>query len=332
MSRQVIFQNSSDTAWKEILDGLYRDFIEYCLPELSRQIDWRQGIISLDKEFHAIVKDNLTGTNFVDKLVKVFLSNNHEQWILIHVEVQGTPDKNFSKRMFIYACRIYDRYQQPLVSCAVLTDEKKQWRPSYYEVATYGTKIRLDFLVLKLIDYHGQKAELERSKNPFASVLLSQLTALETKKLPNNEKLNIKYNLTKRLYGKGYHKETIKKLYLFLDWLIHLSPEFELEYKQAVYQLEESIKMRYISTIERMGIEEGLQKGLQKGKAEGKAEGIVEGKAELLMYLLAQKFGELAPDYRECIGRARPETLMLWVGRILEAKSLQDVFMDEEIH
>ncbi len=320
MIDQPQIPNSSDTAWKEILDSFFRDFIEYCLPKLNQQINWGKGITPLDKEFHAIVKDNLTGNNFVDKLVKVYLNNDHEQWILIHIEVQGKPDKDFSKRMFVYAYRIYDRYQQPIVSCAILTDEKKEWRPNHYEINIFGSKLSLDFLTIKLIDYRNQQLELAASKNPFASVILTQLMALEARKQPDAERLNVKYNLTKRLYEKGYSKDEVKKLYLFLDWLIHLSPQLEIEYKEAVYKLEETKKMAYISTIERMGREAGLIQGVIKGKQ--------EGEATLLIRQLTRKFGNLALNYRQQIEHADTETLLQWGEQLLDAKTLEDVFAD----
>ena len=52
------------------------------------------------------------------KLAK--LSN--ERWIYIHVEVQGTMQTEFAKRMFVYNNRIFDRYDRPVASLAVLAD------------------------------------------------------------------------------------------------------------------------------------------------------------------------------------------------------------------
>ncbi len=128
----------------------------------------------------------------------------------------------------------------------------------------------------------------------------------------------IKYKLTKRLYEKGFSKEKIKQLYLFLDWLIHLPPKLEIEYTISVYQLEESKKMRYVSSIERIGIE--------KGKLQGMSQGRQEGEASLLIRQLTRKFGELPQNYRERIVHADAETLLIWGERILEVEKLEDIF------
>ncbi len=322
MAKKVVISTSSDTAWKEVLDGFFQGFIEYCLPELNTQIDWNKKIISLDKELNAITKDSLTGTRLVDKLVQVHLKNGEEQLILIHIEVQGNPDKDFPKRMFTYGYRIYDRYQKPIVNCAILTDENEDWRPNHFEITMLGSKLSLDFLIIKLIDYKNLQAELEASSNPFASVILTQLIALETRKHPEVERLNIKYNLTRRLFAKKFEKDDIKKLFLFLDWLVHLSPPHELEYKEAVYRLEETKKMAYISSIERMGREAGLQEGLMRGVQQG----IMEGEATLLIRQLIRKFGNLPASYQHQIKQADAETLLLWGEQVLEAKTLQEIF------
>src|SRR5438045_1115866 len=116
-------RNEQDTAWKEILDAYFRDFVDYCLPQLSELIDWKKPWVSLDKELHSITKDTATGKRLIDKLFKVYLKDGREQWVLIHLEIQGRPEEAFPERMFTYGYRIYDKYKQPVVSCAILTDD-----------------------------------------------------------------------------------------------------------------------------------------------------------------------------------------------------------------
>ena len=42
--------------------------------------------------------------------------------VLCHVEVQGTPEADFTDRLFQYAYRIYDRFGRFPVTLVVLTD------------------------------------------------------------------------------------------------------------------------------------------------------------------------------------------------------------------
>lgn len=46
----------------------------------------------------------------------------------------------------------------------------------------------------------------------------------------------------------------------FIDWLVGLPADFELEYLKDIYEYEEAKKMPYISTAERIGIEKGIEK------------------------------------------------------------------------
>jgi len=248
-----MMRNESDTAWKEILDAYFNDFVEYCLPELHELIDWQRQWTALDKELQAITKGADTGKRLLDKLFKVFLKDGREQWVLIHLEVQGTQDDDFPKRMFSYGYRIYDKYQKPIVSCAILTDENMRWRPDSYQVGLAGSYLSAKYLVVKLIDYQDRIEELEASNNPFASVIIAQLAALEVKRKPDDERKRVKFSLTRRLYDKGFEKKGVINLYKFIDWLIGLSSPLELEYLEEIYQLEEAVKMSYISSAERFG-------------------------------------------------------------------------------
>jgi len=256
-----MIRNQSDVAWKEILDAYFKDFVEYCLLELYELINWKKQWNSLDKELQAITKGADAGKRLLDKLFKVFLKDGREQWVLVHLEVQGKQDDDFPKRMFTYGYRIYDKYQKPIVSCAILTDEAKNWRPTSYRVGLIGSYLSADYLVVKLIDYQNKVKELEVSTNPFASVILAQLAALESKRKPDDERKQVKFALTRRLFDKGFKKAEVVNLYKFIDWLIGLSGPLELEYINEVYELEEATKMAYISNAERFGMEKGIIQG-----------------------------------------------------------------------
>lgn len=101
-----------------------------------------------------------------DKLVRVNVLNGDEKWIYIHVEVQGTKQAEFAKRMFVYNYRIFDRYDRPVASLAVLADTHKQWKPTSYGFSVLGCKLSLEFPVAKLTDYEeGLDELLESSKS-----------------------------------------------------------------------------------------------------------------------------------------------------------------------
>lgn len=272
-----MFRNDEDTAWKKILDAHLKDFIEYCFPKLSEFIDWGQSWTSLDKELQVIAKGNISGKQLLDKLFKVSLKNGCEQWVLVHIEIQAEPEKNFSERMFVYGYRAYDKYKKPIVSLAVLTDQNRKWRPDTFEIGLAGSYIKSKFLVLKVIDFQNKKNELKLSHNPFANVLLIQLYAMESKKYDSKRRKEVKFMLIRRFYVMGYSREYIYNFFIFIDSLIGLPNELEVEYLNEVYDLEEDLKVAYITTAERFGFERGVQEGIQQGLEQGIEQGLREG-------------------------------------------------------
>ena len=78
-----------DSAWKEVIENLFEDFLAFFFPEIFEDIDFSKGYAFLNKELASIVKDNKIGKRFADELVKVFLKDGSEKWLLIHIEVQG---------------------------------------------------------------------------------------------------------------------------------------------------------------------------------------------------------------------------------------------------
>lgn len=92
-----------DEHWKHIIMQFFAPFIKRCLPKLFKQIDFSRGIDFLEQELHKITADlRKAGKRSNDKLVKVYLKNGAERWILIHIEVQKQYAKNFPERMFVY--------------------------------------------------------------------------------------------------------------------------------------------------------------------------------------------------------------------------------------
>jgi hypothetical protein len=91
-----------DSPWKEALDIFFEPFMQLFFPQAHAEIDWARGWESLDKELQKIAPEAETGRRYVDKLVKVWLKNGVEQWLLIHIEVQMTDEAGFPQRIYVY--------------------------------------------------------------------------------------------------------------------------------------------------------------------------------------------------------------------------------------
>ena len=73
-------------------------------------------------------------------------------------------------------------------------------------------------------------------------------------------------------------------------------------------------------------ISEGEARGLQEGRKEGEA----KGRAAILRRQLVKRFGKNIIDLRlqERLINSSPEQLDVWAERILDAKTIDEVFSD----
>jgi hypothetical protein len=77
------------------------------------------------------------------------------------------------------------------------------------------------------------------------------------------ERLQSKQNLIKLLYRRGYEKQDILELFLVLDRMMRLPEPLELLFRDNIKQFEEENQMPYMSSIERIGRQEGQKVLLQ---------------------------------------------------------------------
>src|SRR4051794_31813854 len=90
-----------DSPWKEALDRYFEACLALFFPHAHADLDWARGSEMLDKELQPIVRQAKHGRRYVDKLVKVWLKDGREKWLLIHVEVQGSKEGDFPRRMHV---------------------------------------------------------------------------------------------------------------------------------------------------------------------------------------------------------------------------------------
>jgi hypothetical protein len=220
------------------------------------------------------------GKRHADQLVKLKRKKGKELVLLLHAEVQASPEAIFPERVYVYSFRIFDLFRIPPISVAILCDADPKWRPNHYEYSLPKTKMRFEFGTVKLLDYKTQWAALEASTNPFAWVTMAHLKMQETKRDKPSRKV-WKMRLVRRLYEAGYNEENVMNLFRFIDWVLKLPKALEAEFWQELQVYEESRKMPYITSVEKIGFERGQKEGRE------------EGKLSLLAQQLTWKFGPL---------------------------------------
>jgi hypothetical protein len=257
-----------DSPWKEALDHFLPRFMEFFFPDIHRAIAWSHGYEALDKEFQQIVRDAESGRVLADKLYKVWRKDGEETWLLIHIEVQGQPEEVFARRMFDYNVRAFHLYNRPVVSLAVLCDDKPDWRPHQFSQQVWGCRLSLEFPMVKLLDYEADLEALERHDNPFAQVVLAHLKARQTRHDPA-DRYAWKLRLVRGLYDRGWTAHDVRQLFRVLDWIMALPSELETQFRSMLYRYEQEKHMPYVTSMERLAKEEGIEQGLRDGVIQG---------------------------------------------------------------
>ncbi|WP_338438767.1 DUF4351 domain-containing protein [Synechococcus elongatus] len=308
MSETSLPNTDSDSPWKELIETFFPEFIRFFLPVADPEIDWERGYEFLDKELQQITADAEVGRRYADKLIKVWTKAGQETWVLVHVEVQGAKEMAFEERMFVYRYRIRDRFRRPIASVVILADENPNWRPQSFEESLWGSRDLSEFVNIKLLDYQNQIETLLSQENPFAIAVAAHLKALQTKQDRVLRK-QWKLELLKLLYERGFEREQIIGLFRFIDWLLSLPKGLELEFRNELSAYEQERRMPYITSIERIGREEGR----------------LEGETSLVLRQLSRRFGVLPEQIRAQIS-ALPLSQLETLGEdLLDFSSIDDL-------
>ncbi|WP_394234241.1 Rpn family recombination-promoting nuclease/putative transposase [Niallia oryzisoli] len=218
-----------DHLWKDVITDLFEEFLLFFSPELYEHVDFTVPPEFLEQELHTIIPESQANKRYSDKLVKLKMKNSEEQWVLVHVEVQGDYKKDFPKRMFQYFYRVMDHYDQQIFALAIFTSNRSSSKMTSFHYDFFGT----------IIDYHyhtyriASQSELDllKSNNPFAIAVLAGLYVSKSKK---NNHLKIKFKrklmrllLQDKMKEQGANREYIQKLFIFIDNILRLPKSAE---------------------------------------------------------------------------------------------------------
>ncbi len=324
-----------DSPWKEAIERCFAEFLAFYFPEVHAQIDWSQPVEFLEQELRSVLHGTEPDKCVVDKLVRVARLGGQHEWVVVHLEIQGQQHAAFAERMFVYHYRLYERYRQPLASLAVLADDRLNWRPESFAYEVFGCQLGLRFPVAKLLDWSGNDARLADSRNPFAIITRAHLATRATRDDPAARE-HAKLGLVRDLFRIGLDRQRMVDLFRVIDWMLRLSKERELQFRKNMVNVEEETTMRYVSSIERLameeGMEKGMQQGLQQGLQQGVQQGVQQGQSRALSRQLVTRFGPLPDWAQRKLVNATAEDLDAWIDAVLDAESIEDVFASKSRH
>jgi hypothetical protein len=302
-----------DTPWKGALTRYFPEFMAFYFPQTYHEIDWSVPWNFLEQELAQVVRDAELGCRRVDKLVRVTRIGGAEEWVLVHVDVQGKYDKAFAERIFVYNYRIYDKYRRPVASLALLADRSLKWKPDCFNYSLLGCEMGIRFPTVKLNQFAPRLDQLLADANAFALVTAARLLTQQTRG-QHVQRHNAKLQLARLLYERNWDKQRIVDLFCVIDWMMQLPPALEKQLMDEIDELEEERCMPYMNPWER--------RGLEKGREEGRKTAL----SELVEVQLEKRFGHLPQTVRDKLHQASSADLQAWATALLDAPNLDRVF------
>ncbi|WP_442598672.1 hypothetical protein [Neobacillus sp. D3-1R] len=237
-----------DGLWKKLIQELFEEFVMFFATDLYEDIDFLKEPEFLQQELFQELIQEKKGKQVADQIVKVFLKNGDEKWILIHIEVQGGRDQDFSRRMFRYYYRIFDKYERDIVAIALLTDESKHFRPNVYQRSSHGTVLTYRYNIYKFIDH--SEDELLQSRNPFAIAVLAGKYANEAKN-DVEKRYRFKHKLIRLVLQKNNIPQQEQRVYIstlvyFIDYLLQLPQELSQKLRNEIILSKEVSQMWHL--------------------------------------------------------------------------------------
>jgi hypothetical protein len=257
-------RRKSDILWKVVLEEVFDDLLRFLYPDADRVYNLERGFEFLDKELAELHPEPEKGsdTRFVDKLVKVFHRDGEEEWVMLHVEIQGDTTKRaeFAARMFRYFYRIFDRFRRPVSAVVIYTGRNGRKMPDRFEYVYRSTNLMYKFHSVSILDF--EDAELETSNNPFALVVMAAKTALLEGKVPERELLEKKVALARRLLKKGYSIQKVRAVLKFLEnYVVFKDQEMNRIFRERIQSKNKNNPMGIDEFVRQEGVEIGLKQG-----------------------------------------------------------------------
>lgn len=327
--------HDADASYKLLFSApeVVRDLVLGFIPD-----DWLHSLdyTTLEKIPGSYVTDDLRGR--ADDVVWRVKADGEWVYLYLLIEFQSTADPWMAVRIMSYLGLLYQDLirrgevlpgrRLPPVLPIVLYNGASAWRAAT-DIAELIPKApglvaqHLPKLQYLLIDENRYTdAELATLHNLVAAIIRVEHPESEQALLQLIERLN------EWLDGKPELKRTFA-IWIRAVLLRQSKHTLALPKVRDLKELKMTLAERFdqwAQQYEQRGKQEGLQKGLQKGRQEGRQEGQQEGEARLLLRLLTRRFGELPADTVTRIQRADLPQLEAWSDRVLDARSLAEVF------
>ncbi len=305
-----------DQLFKSILEAFLGDFLRLFFPAVAERLDLAT-LQALPREVFKNLPDGRVRE--VDFVARGQTRSGEPEAVLIHVEVQARPEKDFPRRMFEYAALLWLSYQAPVFPIVLYLKGGEGRTREEYRLALFGEELfRFRYATVAL-------ARLEARKYSRKGPLGAALAAL-MQRGGAEEPLRLRAEMLREVAESEL--DDARKLLLVdvIETYFALSEDERRRFQRLVARKEyRTVQDVELTWAERLR-EEGRQEGRQEGRELGHRAGLLEGKRDALLTFLTRRFGPLPEDARARIRAIRSiEELDGLLDRTATASSLDEL-------
>ncbi len=291
-----------DRLFKELLSTFFIEFLELFIPDLAGTIE-PDSMRFLQQEYFV---DLTSGEEKVIDLLVEVKQAGEDMAFLVHLEAQASSETNFSRRMFFYFARLYQKYLQRVYPIVVFSfDEPYREEPHQY---------RVEFGTLKVLEFNFASIQLNRlnwrdflsQPNPVAAALMSKMQ-IATEERPKVKAERLRLLATLRL-----DPARTRLISGFVDTYLRLSAQEEQVFQTEIGKLE-AREREDIMQIVTSWMEQGIEQGIERGER------------SLVLRLLRRRVGELPAPVQSQIDTLPTPQLELLGEALLDFTSLSDL-------
>ena len=233
-----------------------------------------------------------------------------ESFFLIHTEHQSEARGDFSKRMFRYFARLYEKHALPVYPIALFSYDVPQ-RPE-------TTFHRVDFPDFRVLEFNYRVIQLNRLnwrdflryQNPVASALMAKM------KIAPEDRPRVKAECLRLMATLQLDRARMKLISGFVDTYLRLNAEEETIFRTDINTIEPSDREEVMEIVTSWELQGRQQEALS-----------------LILRLLNRRFGGIAPDLEAKIRNLSTEKLEDLGEALLDFSEVADLvdWLDREV-
>lgn len=298
-----------DQLFKDLLRAFFQEFLELFFPDVAGRLDFSR-IRFLDKELFTDLPEG--EQRDADLVVEAYTIEGEPELILTHIEVESWRRGTFPARMHEYYMMLRLRHRVPVLPIALfLSPGAGGLTQEHYDERVFTREVV--HFTYQAVGLPDMQADEYLAK---ASPLSSALSALM--RVGRLGKAVQKYQSLLKIAGSELDEAHKALLANVVETYLKLDVNEVADFQRMVARPEAEEVREMISVYEARGIE--------KGRVQGIEQGIARGKREMLMHLLAVKFGTLPENVRQKIETIEgTDALDTLSERVLTASTLEEM-------